>query len=1364
MKYLKLNLFLFLLLTLSVFGAMEVVEPFDSTAALSNDNTGALFLQSSNLAVIGKYSVKVLPSGEAPETKIAITLEGDPLSKLAGKDILKLSVFVSPGAETKPNKFFLGMADVKDGWAWIDGVFAETEIKDGWNTVVYRLSKPMQNIKPDGKYTLYFSFFEESEGTKTPLADAFYVDALVADSTEELTERVYIWGMDTEEEISGFSNDNTGAVFSLSKKYIAQGIASMEVKPSGKAPETKVALQIPEEKVADWIEAEGITMNLFVPYGKKPFPTKFFMGIADLTEGWNWVDGVFSVDTVSPGWNRITFEFTDKMRDLKTNGKYMVYLAFFTEDENGKVPLQMPFYVDGLYVVRPTLGAEEVAEKAEVVEKPVLTVETPEGLYIWSMDTEKEISTFSNDNTGAVFELDTENFIQGTASMKVIPSGNAIETKVALNIPEEMIKAWANAEEIVLNLYIPEGTKLPPSMFFMGMADLSDGWAWVDGVFSETEIVTGWNQIVYVLSDNMKKVKEGGKYTIYLAFAAFDETNNKVPLTESFNIDGLFIRVEEQVVRDYIWSMDTPEEISGFDNDNTGATLELSDEFVVQGTHSMKVVPSGEALETKVAMDIPQDKIELWSRSNKITMNLYIPEGTELIPTMFFFGMADLTEGWAWVGGVFSNDEPQYGWNQISFELAGSMKEIKPGNKYKVYLAFAGFDAEKNKIPLTEPFYIDGLYVETTKVITFEDRLKMADSAIVKEVNDLLDLDDDDLLAAVEKKAFYYFWNEANPENGLIRDRTRKDSPASIAAVGFGLTAIPVGIENGWISREEGYERVLTTLKTFAEGKVEGKNGFFYHFVDMNTGKRAWNCELSSIDTALLMAGVLFVKEYFAGTEVADLADQLYRAVNWQWMLTDDGVLSMGWKPEGGFLGARWDSFNEGILAYILAIGSPTYPIPAESWDKIYRPIHDTYISLPQETLFVYQYPNVWVDFRNKEDKYANYFNNAEVATRYNWLFTFMKRFDYETYDIDVWGLSACDGPNGYKAYGAAEDNHDGTIAPYASIASIVFTPDLSLSAIRGMLEKYGPIIWGKYGFVSGFNADANWVSEEFVGIDVGDIVLMIENYRSELIWKYFMKNEYIQNSLKALGFVEKEADYAVTPWYQEEFEKLMRAPAEKVAYAIKAEKPVIIDGDLTEWEDVQGYVVNEEMNVPAGGIKKVDKSKQILHSTFYVMWDEENLYMAAKVYDEYLVINIEPTDLGAFYRTDSVEFYIDPSRAGSDAGIMKLAILPFDTAGNPQIVRHEDANPGKISDVAPDIKVATKRTDYGYDLELMVPVKYLNLKPAPDMSIGFCYTIHNSNKKDAGLGEYVRENIISWNNLPEIWANPEDWGTLTLK
>ncbi|MGB4434777.1 MAG: glucoamylase family protein, partial [Defluviitoga tunisiensis] len=460
-----------------------------------------------------------------------------------------------------------------------------------------------------------------------------------------------------------------------------------------------------------------------------------------------------------------------------------------------------------------------------------------------------------------------------------------------------------------------------------------------------------------------------------------------------------------------------------------------------------------------------------------------------------------------------------------------------------------------------------------------------------------------------------------------------------------------------------------------------------------------------------------------------------------------------------------WDSFNEGLLAYVLAIGSPTYPISPDSWDKIFRPVkNDTYIYLPQETLFVYQYPNIWIDFRDKEVKYANYFNNAEAATRYNWLFAVQNRFKYETYDMDIWGLSASDGPNGYKAYGAVDGNHDGTVAPYASISSIPFTYDLSMNAIRGMLSKYGPLVWGEYGFYSAFNVDEIWFSDQYIGIDQGDIILMIENYRTGMIWDLFMSNEHIQEALNKIGFIDKVSDYAVTPWYVDEYRRLLTSSEEKLALAPRLKQSIEIDGDLSEWKDIPRYSVTEDMNVPAGGIIPVDKRSQVLHSYFQATWDDENLYLAADVFDEYVVVNITPDDIGGYYRTDSIEFYINPNVAGSNAGLFKLAVLPFDTEGNVQAVRHEDSNPGPLSKTAPKVEVASSRTDYGYIIELKIPFEYLGITfPQPQLRLGFGYTIHNSNIKNAFIGEYVRENIISWNPLPDIWANPQNWGTLEL-
>jgi len=397
------------------------------------------------------------------------------------------------------------------------------------------------------------------------------------------------------------------------------------------------------------------------------------------------------------------------------------------------------------------------------------------------------------------------------------------------------------------------------------------------------------------------------------------------------------------------------------------------------------------------------------------------------------------------------------------------------------------------------------------------------------KINELLEMNEEELLEHISRTTFGYFWEETNPQNGLIKDRSADYSPSSIAAVGFGLSAITVAVEREWIDYEKGYQRVKTTLRSFADGDIEGKRGFYYHFVDMETGDRVWDSELSSIDTSLFLAGALTAGEYFSG-EIKNLAHKLYSYVDWEWMLNQTDYLCMGWKPESGFLDHYWDHFDEGLLAYILAIGSPENNISAESWDKIKRPVRNDYISLPQESLFVYQYPQAWLDFRNKEDKHANYFNNTARAVEYNHYFTVMNKEQYETYDDFIWGLSASDGPDGYKAYGASRRNHDGTVAPYAAAASLPFKPELAYRTIEEFLRKYGEKIWGEYGFVSAFNEDQNWYSDEHIGIDQGIILMMIENYRNEFFWNLFMEIDYISRALEKIGFERKESDYAVVP------------------------------------------------------------------------------------------------------------------------------------------------------------------------------------------------------------------------------------------
>lgn len=814
----------------------------------------------------------------------------------------------------------------------------------------------------------------------------------------------------------------------------------------------------------------------------------------------------------------------------------------------------------------------------------------------------------------------------------------------------------------------------------------------------------------------------------------------------------------------YIFTMDSQEEIDGFSNDSTGAALLLNSEIVKQGTGSLEVSPGGFSEETKIAIDLIGDKIDLWNQNDEISMNIYIPKENKLKPTMFFMGIADTTEGYVWLDGGMSSTPQKTGWNAFRFVLNEKMTKLDPTRKYRIYLAFAGFE-DNSKVPLKEKFYIDAIYSKKISDHALRLLIDSKPQSIKNEIETLLILSDDELLDAISKKTFDYFWNDVNSKNGLIRDRTTNNGLCSIASVGYGLAAIPIGIERGWITKEKGYERTLTTLKTFAEGKVEGKEGFFYHFVHMLSGKRVGTSEVSSIDTAILIAGALFAGQYFKGTEAEAIADQLYRNINWKWMMNDDEYLIMGWKPEDGFLEATWNAFTEGILATLLAIGSPTYPIPSETWNLIYRTISDDHISLVQEVLFIYQYPLNWLDLRDKEDKFANYFNNAINATKYNRDFVIANKSRFKGYDENIWGLSASDGPGGYRAYGAADENHDGTITPNAPIGSMPLTPQLSIKAIRSMLYKYGPLIWGKYGFISAFNIKRQWFSNDYIGIDQGNILLMIENYRSGMIWKHFMEIEYIQDAMQKIGFIDKKSEYAINPQYIEEYKK--RIEQDKEAKKLSAKKvitPIKIDGDLGEWSEVKGHLVSEDMNVVVPGMKKVNKNKQVLHSTFYVQWDEKNLYLAADIADSEVISNILPNDKRSYYRTDSIEFYIDAMRNGLDGEIIKLAIIPFDTTGKVQAIRHEDFDPGPIEDNNPNIKVASKKTDQGYSIEVLIPFDDLFIKPKQGLVMGLSHTIHNTININATVGEYSRSNIISWNNIPEIWALSESWADLTLE
>jgi len=403
---------------------------------------------------------------------------------------------------------------------------------------------------------------------------------------------------------------------------------------------------------------------------------------------------------------------------------------------------------------------------------------------------------------------------------------------------------------------------------------------------------------------------------------------------------------------------------------------------------------------------------------------------------------------------------------------------------------------------------------------------------------------DDEFLDMVGEETFWFFWDEANPSNGLIQDRARNFTSdiynhASIASVGFGLTAICVAHSRGWISYNQAYDRILTTLKTFRDGPVVNEHGFFYHFLDMDTGARYGGCEVSSIDTTLFLAGSLFAGQYFKGTEVETIAEELYRAANWIWM-SDDGAhkfVNMSWK-DSAFGSFYWDSFNEGVLLDVLAIGSPTYPKNINCWTDMERK-EGTYAGYTliycrlYNPLFVHQYPHIWIDFRRREYNGVNYFENSKKATLANRQFCINHQDAtrnngdeyYTTYNSQCWGLTAGDGPDKYHGDYGAEPREavgdDGTVQPAASAGSTMFTPDESIETLKYMYDNYKSTIWGKYGFCDGFNLDrvSDWRSDDVIGISQGATMLAIENYRTGMIWDIFMQIPYVTDALDKMGF-----------------------------------------------------------------------------------------------------------------------------------------------------------------------------------------------------------------------------------------------------
>ena len=429
------------------------------------------------------------------------------------------------------------------------------------------------------------------------------------------------------------------------------------------------------------------------------------------------------------------------------------------------------------------------------------------------------------------------------------------------------------------------------------------------------------------------------------------------------------------------------------------------------------------------------------------------------------------------------------------------------------------------------------------------------------------DLDD------LERRTFDWFWDTANPLNGLVPDRWPTKSFCSIAAVGFGLTALPIGVERGWITREQARARTLTTLRFFANAPMgpeaagrTGHKGFFYHFIDMETGHRFGTTELSSIDTTLLLGGMLFAAEYFNQanpdeTEIRRLATLVNDRVDWRWMLGDGPYVSMGWHPEKGHIPHQWDRYNEATLLYLLALGSPTFAIGPGTWTRYSAEFDKSWGThwgqqhLHFPPMFGHQYSHVWVDFKGIADpwlraKRIDLFENSRRATIAQRNYAIANPGGWADYGRDVWGLTACDGPGDFKRVIGGREREffsysargpggrdDGTLAPTAAAGSIAFAPEIVLPALAAMKERYGAAIYGRYGFFDSFNptlVDPEqagallhgrvvpglcWVDGDYLGIDQGPIVAMIANHRNGLIWKAMRSSRPVVAGLRKAGF-----------------------------------------------------------------------------------------------------------------------------------------------------------------------------------------------------------------------------------------------------
>ncbi len=398
-------------------------------------------------------------------------------------------------------------------------------------------------------------------------------------------------------------------------------------------------------------------------------------------------------------------------------------------------------------------------------------------------------------------------------------------------------------------------------------------------------------------------------------------------------------------------------------------------------------------------------------------------------------------------------------------------------------------------------------------------------------------LSDDQLLEEVQRASFALFWDSAHPRTGLVKDRVvfagrDRSSVSSIAGTGFGLSALCVAEARGWITHRAAADRVRITLR-FLRHQLPHQQGFFFHFVDWKTGERRLRSEVSSIDTALLLCGVLTCRQHFHDDEIQQLATEIFDRVDWQWMYRDGPYMSHGWTPEHGFLQATWDTYSEHMLLNLLALGASQHSIPSASWVAWRRPVFRygglQYIDT-SAPLFIHQYSHAWFDFRGVEDAYADYFRNSVAATMAHRRFCTELAGEFPHWGRTLWGITASESSRGYAVWGGPPrvGPIDGSIVPCAAGGSLPFLREDSIQVLRSIRERFGELAWNRYGFADAFHPGRHWAAEHVLTINTGITLLMAENARTGWVWETFMKNPEAQRGMQRAGFKAAATDWRI--------------------------------------------------------------------------------------------------------------------------------------------------------------------------------------------------------------------------------------------